>query len=166
MSDLVLQNYVNGKWISSKNNKFRDVTNPATAELLAKVPVSSLDEFDEAVQIAHKTFQSWRRVPVTTRIQYFFKLKTLLEENFEDLARSITLEHGKTLDESRGEMRRAIENVEVACGTPTLAMGDIVEDIAPGIDELMIRQRRFCREEKTSLEHYAEACKLDQKGLA
>ncbi len=140
MDEYVLQNYINGKWVASSAGKFREVTNPATAEILAKVPVSSLAELDDAVQIAHKTFQSWRRVPVTTRIQYMFKLKGLLEANFEDLARSITLEHGKTLDESRGEMRRAIENVEVACGTPTLGMGDVVEDIAPGIDELMIRQ--------------------------
>jgi malonate-semialdehyde dehydrogenase (acetylating)/methylmalonate-semialdehyde dehydrogenase len=140
MKELVLQNYINGKWVGSKTENYREVSNPATDELLAKVPVSSLTELDDAVQIAHKTFQSWRRVPVTTRIQYFFKLKTLLEANFEDLARCITLEHGKTLDESRGEMRRAIENVEVACGTPSLSMGDVVEDIAPGIDELMIRQ--------------------------
>jgi malonate-semialdehyde dehydrogenase (acetylating)/methylmalonate-semialdehyde dehydrogenase len=140
MDETVLQNYVNGIWINPKSENFRVVTNPATDEILAKVPMSTLPELDVAVQIAHNTFQTWRRVPVTTRIQYFFKLKTLLEENFEDLARSITLEHGKTMDESRGEMRRAIENVEVACGTPTLGMGDIVEDIAPGIDELMIRQ--------------------------
>ncbi len=140
MNEPVLQNYINGVWIGSDSENFREVTNPATDELLAKVPVSSLSELDSAVQIANKAFQSWRRVPVTTRIQYFFKLKTLLEANFEELARSITLEHGKTFDESRGEMRRAIENVEVACGTPSLGMGDIVEDIAPGIDELMIRQ--------------------------
>jgi malonate-semialdehyde dehydrogenase (acetylating)/methylmalonate-semialdehyde dehydrogenase len=140
MDELVLQNYINGKWVTSTAGKFREVVNPATAEILAKVPVSSLTELDDAVQIAHKTFLSWRRVPVTTRIQYMFKLKGLLEANFEDLARSITLEHGKTLDESRGELRRAIENVEVACGTPTLGMGDVVEDIAPGIDEMMIRQ--------------------------
>ena len=140
MNEPVLQNFINGVWISSDSENYRQVTNPATDELLVKVPVSTQSELDDAVQIAHKAFQTWRRVPVTTRIQYFFKLKTLLEANFEELARSITLEHGKTLDESRGEMRRAIENVEVACGTPSLGMGDIVEDIAPGIDELMIRQ--------------------------
>ena len=136
----LLQNYINGVWMNSDSENFREVTNPATDEILAKAPVSTLSELELAVQNAYKAFESWRRVPVTTRIQYFFKLKTLLEANFEDLARSITLEHGKTLDESRGEMRRAIENVEVACGTPSLGMGDIVEDIAPGIDELMIRQ--------------------------
>jgi len=140
MNEFVLKNYVNGKWISPNTEKYREVSNPATAEILAKVPVSPLAELDDAVQLAHKAFQSWRKVPVTTRIQYMFKLKGLLEANFEDLATSITLEHGKTMDESRGEMRRAIENVEVACGTPSLGMGDIVEDIAPGIDELMIRQ--------------------------
>lgn len=140
MSELILKNYINGKWVDSSSGKFREVPDPATAEILAKVPVSTTAELDEAVQAAHKAFQSWRRTPVTKRIQYMFALKHLLEANLEDLARSITMEHGKTLDESRGEMRRAIENVEVACGTPTLMMGDLVEDIAPGIDELMIRQ--------------------------
>jgi len=108
-------------------------TGPGTAEILAKVPVSSAAELDEAVQSAQKAFQDWRKVPVTKRIQYLFNLKTLLEANFEDLARCITLEHGKVMDESRGEMRRAIENVEVACGTPILMMGDVVEDVAPAL---------------------------------
>src|SRR4030042_5458977 len=124
MDELVLQNYVNGKWVTSNSGKFRDVSNPATAEILAKVPVSSLAELDDAVQLAHKAFQEWRRLPVTTRIQVMFKLKGLLEANFEDLATSITLEHGKTMDESRGEMRRSIENVEVAFGQPPLRIGD------------------------------------------
>ncbi len=136
----VLHNYVNGKWVPSSSGRTRDVPDPATAEILARVPVSSGAELDEAVQLAHKAFQSWRKVTVTKRIQYLFALKVLLENNFEDLARSITLEHGKTLDESRGEMRRAIENVEVACGAPILTMGDVLEDVAPGIDEFMIRQ--------------------------
>jgi len=137
---LVLQNYINGKWVASASGKFREVPDPATAEILAKVPVSTAAELDEAVQAAHKAFQDWRKTPVTKRIQYLFTLKHLLEANFEDLARSITLEHGKVMEESRGEMRRAIENVEVACGTPILMMGDVVEDVAPGIDEMMIRQ--------------------------
>jgi len=140
MSEQVLQNYINGKWVPSASGKFRDVPNPATAEILAKVPVSTAAELDEAAQVAHKAFLSWRKVPVTQRIQYLFKLKTLLDANFEDLSRTITEEHGKILEESRGEMRRAIENVEVACGAPTMMMGDVVEDIAPGIDEYMIRQ--------------------------
>jgi len=140
MSEQILKNHINGKWVASKSGKFRDVHNPATAEVLARAPVSSLTELDQAVQVAHKAFQDWRRVPVTKRVQYLFKLKDLLEAHFEELARCITEEHGKVLDESRGEMRRSIENVEVACGTPSLIMGDVVEDIAPGIDEMMIRQ--------------------------
>lgn len=140
MSEQILKNYIDGKWASSKSGKFRDVPNPATAEILARVPVSTVAELDEAVQTAHKTFQDWRKVPVTKRVQYLFKLKELMEANFKALACCITEEHGKVLDESRGEIRRAIENVEVACGAPSLMMGDVVEDIAPGIDEFMIRQ--------------------------
>ena len=140
MSDEILKNYINGKWVDSASGKFRDVPNPATAEILAKVPVSTAGELDGAVQAAYEAFQDWRKVPVTKRIQYLFKLKELLEVHFEDLALTITEEHGKVMDESRGEMRRAIENVEVACGTPSLMMGDVVENVAPGIDEMMIRQ--------------------------
>ena len=140
MNELILKNYINGKWVASSTGKFRDVADPATAEILAKAPVSSVAELDEAVHCAQKAFLDWRRVPVTKRIQYLFTLKGLLEANFEDLAACITREHGKVLDESRGEMRRSIENVEVACGTPSLMMGDVLEDVAPGIDEFMIRQ--------------------------
>jgi malonate-semialdehyde dehydrogenase (acetylating)/methylmalonate-semialdehyde dehydrogenase len=136
----VLRNYINGRWMESSSGQLREVLNPATTEVLAQVPVSSAAELDRAVSLAHEAFQDWRKVSVTKRIQYLFALKALLEANFEDLARSITLEHGKILEESRGEVRRAIENVEVACGTPTHMMGDILEDVASGIDEFMIRQ--------------------------
>lgn len=116
------------------------VLNPATAEILAYTPLSTSAEVAQAIAAAERALPLWRRVPATERIQPLFKLKSLLEEHFEDLSRTITLECGKTLAESRGEMRRAIENVEVACGIPTLLQGYHSEDIAPGIDELMIRQ--------------------------
>jgi len=116
------------------------VINPATTEVLASVPLSPAAEVDQAAQAAASAFDGWRRVPATERIQYLFKLKNLMEAHLEALSRSITLENGKTLDEARGEMRRAIENVEVACGIPILMQGDFSEDIAPGIDEMMIRQ--------------------------
>jgi malonate-semialdehyde dehydrogenase (acetylating)/methylmalonate-semialdehyde dehydrogenase len=103
-------------------------------------PFSTVAEVDEAARAAATAFESWRRTPATERIQYLFKLKALLEEHFDDLARTITLENGKVLDDARGEMRRAIENVEVACGIPMLMLGDFSEDIARGIDEYMIRQ--------------------------
>src|SRR5207237_2644928 len=85
-------------------------------------------------------YAAWRVVPVPDRVQYLFKLKALLEQHFDDVARTITMEAGKTLAESRGEMRRAIENVEVACGAPIMIQGYNSEDIAAGIDEIMIRQ--------------------------
>lgn len=135
-----LQNYINGEWCPSQATEYWDVINPATTEVLAQVPLSPATEVDQAAQAAHAAFQTWRRTPATERVQYLFKLKSLLEEQFEELARTITLECGKTLAESRGELQRAIENVEVACGIPILMQGSTSEDIAKGIDEILIRQ--------------------------
>lgn len=136
----VLKNYVNGQWREPNTAEFLEVINPATVEVLAKVPLSSASDVNQAVEAAQQAFTTWRRVPAGDRIQYLFKLKTLLEENLDDLATTITMECGKTLAESKGEMRRAIENVEVACGIPMLMQGYNSEDIARGIDEFMIRQ--------------------------
>ncbi len=135
-----LANYINGQWQVPPAVETLDVTNPATAELLACVPLTPAAQVDLAVQSAHQAYLEWRRVPATQRIQHLFKLKGLMEEHFEELATAITLENGKTLADSRGEMRRAVENVEVACGIPTMMLGDFSEDIARGIDEYMIRQ--------------------------
>ncbi|HEY9615484.1 MAG TPA: CoA-acylating methylmalonate-semialdehyde dehydrogenase [Microcoleaceae cyanobacterium] len=139
-SSPVLQNYINGQWVTSSTTEFLEVVNPATTEVLATVPLSLASEVDQATQAAATAFVSWRRTPASDRIQYLFKLKALLEEHLESLARTITTECGKTLAESRGELRRAIENVEVACGIPMLMQGYNSEDIARGIDEFMIRQ--------------------------
>lgn len=139
-SGTILQNYIDGKWVAADTREFLDVVNPATAKVLATVPLSTPAEVDRAVAAAARAFQDWRRTPAVDRVQYLFRLKPLLEEHFEELARTITVECGKTLAESRGEMRRAIENVEMACGAPALLQGDFSEDIARGIDELMIRQ--------------------------
>jgi malonate-semialdehyde dehydrogenase (acetylating)/methylmalonate-semialdehyde dehydrogenase len=135
-----LKNYINGAWCASNATTHLDVINPATTDVLAVVPLSSASEVDQAAQAAQAAFVSWRRTPATDRIQYLFKLKTLLEEQIEALAQTITQECGKTLTESKGELRRAIENVEVACGIPILMQGYGSEDIARGIDESMIRQ--------------------------
>jgi malonate-semialdehyde dehydrogenase (acetylating)/methylmalonate-semialdehyde dehydrogenase len=136
----VLQNYIDGQWCVSSASEFLDVVNPATTEVLAQVPLSPASEVDRAIQAAQTAFLDWRRTPASDRIQVLFRLKVLLEEHLEDLARTITLECGKTVAESRAELRRAIENVEVACGIPLLMQGSISEDIARGIDEYMIRQ--------------------------
>jgi malonate-semialdehyde dehydrogenase (acetylating)/methylmalonate-semialdehyde dehydrogenase len=135
-----MHNYIEGQWRASGATETLPVINPATGEELGRTPLSPAAEVDQAAQAAAAAFSAWRRVPVGDRIQYLFRLKTILDENIEDLARTITMEAGKTLGESRGEMRRAIENVEVACGAPTLIQGYNSEDIASGIDELMIRQ--------------------------
>jgi len=136
---LHLQNYIDGEWVDSAG-ELRDVINPATDKVIAKVPVSTQDEFDEAVEVAKEAFPDWRRTPPLARARCLFRLKELMEENFEELSRIQTMEHGKTIDESRGETRRGIEMVEVATGIPSLMMGCNLEDIASGIDEYLIRQ--------------------------
>jgi malonate-semialdehyde dehydrogenase (acetylating)/methylmalonate-semialdehyde dehydrogenase len=141
MSDRpLLKNYIDGSWCSADATGSLTVANPATAEILAEAPLSSAADVERAAAAARSALRDWRRVPAGDRIQHLFRLKELLEKSFEELARTVTLENGKTLAEARGEIRRAIENVEVACGIPTLLQGDLSEDIAPGIDELMIRQ--------------------------
>jgi len=137
---MAIRNYIQGQWQESAATEHIHVINPATGDELGVTPLSPLSEVNEAAEAAARAFPSWRRVPVTDRVQFLFKLKFLLEDHFEDISRTITLECGKTLAESRGEMRRAIENVEVACGTPTLIQGYNSEDIATGIDEMMVRQ--------------------------
>lgn len=133
-------NYIDNSWIQSSTSEFIEVVNPATQELIAKTPLSTVEEVDHAALSASKAFFDWKRTPVTERVQYLFKLKNALDMHFEELSRLITIECGKTLEESRGEMRRAIENVEIASGMPILMQGYINEDISQGIDEFMLRQ--------------------------
>jgi len=137
---LELKNYVGGKWIKSESGQIADVKNPATQKTIARVPMSSRDEVNSAVQAAKDAFPEWRRTPPLVRARYMFKLRQLLEEHFEELSRVQTMEHGKTIDESRGETRRGVEMVEVASGIPSLMMGYNLEDIASGIDEYVIYQ--------------------------
>ncbi len=138
----VLDNFINGVWASSQETSSSDVINPATQEVLAKVPQGAYTAKDagQAIDAAAAAFVSWSQVPPMRRVQPLYKLKQLLEEHAEEIAKIITLECGKTLAESRGEIQRAIENVEVACGTPVLMQSEFSENIASGIDEFMIRQ--------------------------
>lgn len=137
---VAVPNYINGQWTESQAGEWVDVVNPATGETIARTPLSSAAEVGAAVEAAARAFPEWRRTPPEDRIQYLFKLKQLMEEHFEELGRIITEENGKTLGEAKGELRRAIENVEVACGIPTMMQGYNLEDVARGIDEIMIRQ--------------------------
>src|SRR6266481_4331374 len=135
-----IPNYVNGQWQDSAASEWQDVINPATGEVLARVPLAEAAEVTKAIESAAAAYPAWRRTPPEDRIQPLFKLKMLLEEHIDDISRIITQENGKTFTEAKAEMRRAIENVEVACGIPMMMQGYNLEDVARGIDEMMIRQ--------------------------
>src|SRR4030043_1091041 len=132
-----VKNYIDGEWVDSQG-EIQDVVNPVNGKVIAKVPISTKEEIDAAVDAAKAAFPDWRRTPPAARARCLFRLKELLEANFEELSRVQTQEHGKTIDESRGETRRGIENVEVACGVPTLMQGYNSEDIASGIDAYLV----------------------------
>ena len=136
----VVPNYIGGRWAASTATEFVDVVNPATAEVIARTPLSSAADVDAAVRAGMAAFPAWRRTPPGERIQYLFKLKNLLDEHIDELARLITVENGKTFGEAKAEIRRGIENVEVACGIPLMMQGYILEDVTPGVDEMQIRQ--------------------------
>ncbi len=133
-------NYVGGAWQAAGTDGGLALTNPATGESLGLSGSGGAAEIGAAVAAAQRAFPAWRATPVGDRIQFLFKLKVLLDLHIDELARLVTIENGKTLGEARGEIRRGIENVEVACGMPVLMQGYSLEDIAPGIDEIMVRQ--------------------------
>ena len=140
MSAAKLKNYIGGTWIDSDAAQFQDVRNPATKEVLAQVPLGTAADLDRAISSAKEAFNSWRLTPPTDRVQYLFRFKQLLEDNFEELSRIVTREHGKTLVEARGSVRRGIECVDVATGAPSLLMGQSLEDVSGGIDCESVRQ--------------------------
>jgi malonate-semialdehyde dehydrogenase (acetylating)/methylmalonate-semialdehyde dehydrogenase len=135
-----LQNYVGGSWRRSSATEFVDVTNPATAELLGRTPLSTNADVEAAVQAAADAFPAWRRTPPGERVRYLFTLRNLLVEHIDEISKLITRENGKTFGEARAEMQRGIENVEVACGIPMMMQGYNLEDVTPGVDEMQIRQ--------------------------
>ena len=138
--ETLLKNFVGGHWETASSAQAIPVRNPATGEVLAEAPLSSGTDVAKAVEAAAKALHAWRRTPAGDRIQPLFRLKALLDSQFSEIAALVTRECGKTLAESEGELKRGIENVEVATGIPSLMMGSNLEDIASGIDELMIRQ--------------------------
>src|SRR6266446_6719279 len=133
-------NYIGGDWIAGASTEVSKVINPATGEVMAEVPLADASDVNKAVEAAAAAFPAWRQTPPQDRIQYLFRFRQALETHFEEIARITTMENGKTLTEARAELRRAVENVEVACGIPTLMQGYNLEDVARGIDEIMIRQ--------------------------
>jgi malonate-semialdehyde dehydrogenase (acetylating) / methylmalonate-semialdehyde dehydrogenase len=136
-----LQLLIDGAWTDSGTEDFRDAYNPATGEVIGRIPFALPEEVGRAAESAQRAFEKWRYVPIIERIKYLFKLKNTMETHLEELATVNTQNHGKTLEESRGDMRRAIENVEVAIGAAyILAKGDTLDQIAPGIDVSMSKE--------------------------
>jgi malonate-semialdehyde dehydrogenase (acetylating)/methylmalonate-semialdehyde dehydrogenase len=132
--------YINGAWEQPAGRAQGTVTNPATGAVLAVVPYANDADVDRAVRAAHEAFLKWREVPVVDRVQVLYRYKALLDKHAADVAAILTRENGKTIDDSKAEVRRMIQMVEVACGMPSLMMGDALNDVAPGIDCKSIRQ--------------------------
>lgn len=135
-----LKNYIGGAWVESSATNYTPVMNPATCEVLAECPDSPYADVDKAAKAAKEAFDDWRHTPVLSRARYMFRLKDLLEKRFEDLAKMVVEENGKTRDEARGEVRRGIESVDFASSVPSIMRGYKVEDISSGIDETAERQ--------------------------
>lgn len=136
----MLKNFINGEWVPSEGTASVDVVNPATGVTLAQTPIGTAADVERTVQAAQAAFPGWRSTPPIERVQPLFRLKAVLEAHVEELARQVTLEHGKTLAEARGSVRRGIQMIETACGMPTFLKGEYAEDIAPGIDSFAVRQ--------------------------
>ncbi len=140
MTTIQILDFINGQWTTGDATTHLNIINPALSQVIAEVVMTPREIVATAVENAHNAYLEWRRVPVGERVQPLFKLKQLIEDNIDDLARTITNECGKTYAESTAEFRRGIENIEVACGMPSLIQGYNNEDIASGIDEHMFRQ--------------------------
>jgi malonate-semialdehyde dehydrogenase (acetylating)/methylmalonate-semialdehyde dehydrogenase len=139
MSVETVASLIGGKLEPGTSEEVDPIFDPATGETIAMLPHSTAEEVDRAVRVAAAAFPAWADTPVPDRAQVMFRFKALLEDRFEELAQLVTRENGKTLPEARGEVRRAIEVVELACGIPTLAMGTNLDQIADGIDEELVR---------------------------
>ncbi len=135
-----VKNYIGGQWVESLATETVEIHNPANGQILGYTPLGTTADVAAAVEAAHHAFKAWRETPVIERVQFLFKLKTLLEDHVEEIARLITIENGKTLPEARGDIRRGIQMVETACGMPMLIKGQVSEDIASGIDCRAVRQ--------------------------
>jgi malonate-semialdehyde dehydrogenase (acetylating)/methylmalonate-semialdehyde dehydrogenase len=136
----LLDNYVAGRWTASSSSETLPVTNPATGETLARVPLSTAADLDAAVRAAREALPAWREVSVIERARRLFTLRQALDERREDLARSVTTEMGKTIADARAEVARMIEMVEAACAVPTTMQGRILEDVSRNVDAETVRQ--------------------------
>ncbi|KAL6515364.1 Methylmalonate-semialdehyde dehydrogenase [acylating], mitochondrial [Orobanche hederae] len=137
---LRVPNLIGGSFVDSQSSNAIDVINPATQEVVSRVPLTTKEEFKSAVSSAREAFPSWRNTPITTRQRIMFKLQELIRKNMDKLALNITTEQGKTLKDSQGDVFRGLEVVEHACGMTTLQMGEFASNVSNGIDTYSIRE--------------------------
>src|ERR1700730_14363189 len=135
----MLQNFIGGQWVNASTERTDTVVNPATGEAIAHVPMSTKEDVDRATVAAKAAFKEWSKIPVPRRARILFRYQQLLVEHWDELAKLITLENGKTYNDAYGEVQRGIECVEFAAGAPTLMMGSVLPDIATGIESNMYR---------------------------
>ncbi|MBC7324931.1 MAG: aldehyde dehydrogenase family protein, partial [Moorella sp. (in: Bacteria)] len=132
--------FIDGEWIESKSNVFKENRNPATGEVISEFPTATAEELRAAVEAAHRAFQTWREVPLRDRARYLFDLRTRFEERFEELSRVLVQDHGRTIDEARGSVRRVIENIESACSAlySLAKQNEYMDQVARGIDQYLV----------------------------
>lgn len=131
---------VNGAWEDAPGRSLHPITNPASGDVIAELPYATVEDIDRTARAAHAAFLKWREVPVVDRVQVFYRYKALLDRHSDEIARILTTENGKTLEDAKGSVRRAIQMVEVSCGMPSLMMGQSLDNVSKGIDCQTIRQ--------------------------
>src|SRR5215212_4303012 len=137
--------FINGEWRTVPDVPSTPVFNPSRGEVIAEAPLAGAQLVDEAVESAAAAFPAWRETPPVERARLFFRYRQLVEENFDRLCQTVCREHGKTLVEARGSVQRGIENIEYACGVPTLLMGDTLENLARSVDcETLLQPLGVC----------------------
>lgn len=135
-----VQQLINGQFVQSNTGEWIDITDPATQEVIAKVPQTTNDEINQAVASAQTAFETWRKTPITTRARIFLKYQSLIRDHMDELAEILTAEQGKTIADARGDVFRGLEVVEHAAGIANLQIGDFVENVASGVDTYSIWQ--------------------------
>ncbi|WP_201567746.1 CoA-acylating methylmalonate-semialdehyde dehydrogenase [Psychrobacter sp. JCM 18900] len=135
-----VQQLINGQFVQSNTDEWIDITDPATQEVIAKVPQTTNDEINQAVASAQTAFETWRKTPITTRARIFLKYQSLIRDHMDELAEILTAEQGKTIADARGDVFRGLEVVEHAAGIANLQIGDFVENVASGVDTYSIWQ--------------------------
>src|SRR5215468_2442884 len=130
---------VAGKFTDAQTDRYGEVWNPSTGDVIAKVPLCTPADVDRAVQAANRAFPAWRETPAPDRARIMFRYRELIARNADDIARTVSREHGKTFAEARASVQRGVEMVEFACGLPSLLVGEIIENLAPNVDSETVR---------------------------